>query len=169
MSGKKDEHQRELEALNAFLEGPEVKLSGLRPEMVYDIAAGLEEPEEVAQRYGFEGEDWEKIKSNKAFQVSLSAAVAELEQNGVTFKNKSKLMASELMEHAFRMAKAGDMSPGMLLKLIEMLAKYAGFEPKNEPQAANTGPSFSININVPPDTPAPTIDVTPAQPTIEAS
>ena len=159
---KKQPNETTPKSLETLLALPEPNLSGVSSDMVYHIAMGLEDPADVALRYGFEGQGWEKLKNSKAFQVAVKQAQAELEENGINFKNKAKLMAGDLKEMFFRMAKSGELSPGQAMRFWETLIRVAGLEPKNEPVAADTGAKFSVNINLGSSTPQ-TIDVTAKQ------
>ena len=138
------------------------RLDRITQEMVYHIASGLEDPADVAARYGITGEAWGKIENSKPFQMAVQQAMTELEKDGTTFKNKARLMAGDLKEMFFRMAKSGELSPGQAMRFWETLIRVAGLEPKNEPVAADTGAKFSVNINLGSSTPQ-TIDVTAKQ------
>ena len=140
------------------------RLDSITQEMVYHIASGLEDPADVAARYGITGEAWSRIENSKPFQLAVQQAMAELEKDGTTFKNKARLMAGDLKEMLYRMSKSGELTPMQAMRFWETLIRVAGLEPKNEPVAADTGGKFSvvINLNQPKQDP-PTIDVTPRQ------
>jgi hypothetical protein len=153
----------EVDELEAFLALPDPTTADIPQELIWHIAAGLEDPEIVAKRFGYEGQTWEKLKANKPFQVAVAAQASEFEANGMTFKNKSKLIAADLLERLYALARHRDTSIVQLHDIFKTITKLADLEPKSEKNAAaDTGPRFSININLN-GAPPQTIDITPEQ------
>lgn len=133
-------------------------------EMVAEIAAGLEDPKDIAFRYGIAGQAWTDLQKWVPFQNAVAAQKAEYEKSGFTFKVKAKLLTEDVFEQAYKFAKSSDTSLLQKLEFIKVGAKLADMEPKNTQQAP-AGPGFSITINfAEPQAPKPTtIDITPTQ------
>ena len=115
-------------------------------DLVIALATGLEEPDVVAARYGFEGRDWDQLKKWKPFQAAVQAQIAEFEKNGATFKLKAKALTEDVFEEAYKIARGNDASLLQKLEFIKLGAKLADMEPKANTQVA-AGPGFSISIN----------------------
>lgn len=165
MSQNSKPSNTEVDDLEAFLALPDPTTADVPQELIWHMAAGLEDPEIIAKRYGYEGPTWEKLKAHKPFQVAVAAQASEFEATGMTFKNKSKLIAADLLERLYAMARHRDASIVQVHDIFKTITKLADLEPKPEKNTnADTGPRFSININLNGATAQPTtIDVTPIQ------
>lgn len=154
------EDNRELETWLAL---PEPTTAAIPQELVWHIAAGLENADTIAARFGYEGEVWERLKRHKPFVVAVEQLRAEFESSGFTAKNKFRLMATDLSERLYMMARTNDASVGQVLEIFKTFAKLADLEPKPEKVAQDVGTGFSITINLAgaPAAAPTTIDVTP--------
>lgn len=127
-------------------------------ELILTIAMGMEEPREVAARYGFEGARWDKLKEWKPFRDAVAQKTAELETSGITFKIKAKALTEDVFEDAYKIARSNDATLLQKLEFIKLGAKLGDMEPKTNTQV-QAGPGFSITINLsPPKTEALTVD-----------
>ena len=115
-------------------------------DLVLQLATGLEEPDEVAERYGYTGEKWKQLKNWAPFQQAVRSQIAEFEKNGFTFKLKAKSLTEDVFEDAYRIARSNDATLLQKLEFIKLGAKLADMEPKANTQVA-AGPGFSISIN----------------------
>ena len=127
-------------------------------EMVAEIAAGLEEPKDIAFRYGIVGQGWEELKNWAPFQNAVAAQRAEYEKSGFTFKMKARLLTEDVFDQAYKFAKSTETSLLQKLEFVKVGAKLADMEPKNTAQAAS-GPAFSITINLADQTKPKAIDL----------
>jgi len=118
-------------------------------ELILNIAMGMEDPKEIASRYGFEGLKWEKLQTWKPFTDAVSAKKAELETSGITFKIKAKALTEDVFEDAYRIARGNDASLLQKLEFVKLGAKLGDMEPKTNTQV-QAGPGFSITINLSP-------------------
>lgn len=116
-------------------------------ELILAVAIGLEEPEEIASRYGFVGDRWEKLKNWKPFTDAVAKQRAELEVSGVTFKIKAKALTEDVFEDAYKIARGNDATLMQKLEFIKLGAKLGDMEPKASTQV-QAGPGFSITINL---------------------
>lgn len=116
-------------------------------ELILAIAIGLEEPEELASRYGFQGDRWERLKTWKPFTDAVAKQRSELEQSGVTFKIKAKALTEDVFEDAYKIARSNDATLMQKLEFIKLGAKLGDMEPKASTQV-QAGPGFSITINL---------------------
>lgn len=116
-------------------------------EMILAIAIGMEEPSEIASRYGFEGDRWKALSVWKPFLDAVAKQKAELEQNGITFRIKAKALTEDVFEDAYKIARSNDATLLQKLEFIKLGAKLGDMEPKASAQVAS-GPGFSITINI---------------------
>jgi len=125
-------------------------------ELILTIAMGMEEPREIASRYGFEGARWEKLQQWKPFRDAVAQKVAELETSGITFKIKAKALTEDVFEDAYKIARSNDATLLQKLEFVKLGAKLGDMEPKTNTQAV-AGPGFSITINLSPPKEEPVI------------
>ena len=116
-------------------------------EMVAEIAAGLEDPADIAFRYGFAGQMWQDLKNWVPFQNAVAAQKAEYEKSGFTFKVKAKVLTEDVFEDAYKIARSSETSLLQKLEFVKLGAKLADMEPRPNAQVA-AGPGFSITINL---------------------
>ena len=131
------------------------------PQLVWECAAGLEDPDLIAARFNFTGQKWERLKQWPPFIQAVQQQRAEFERNGMTFRLKAGLMAEEMMSEMFKQAISNDSSILQKLSVFNSLVDVAGLKPDKKAVDANvqTAPKFSITINIPSPTPTPiTID-----------
>lgn len=123
-------------------------LTNIPAELVVACAQGLEDPDELAARFGLTGEPWQKIKESKAFQLAVAAKKAELEKSGWVFRQKASMGAEMVLERVIVDLMSNDTGTNTRLEGLKTLAKLANLEPKEDKGAPAT-PGFQININLP--------------------
>jgi hypothetical protein len=131
------------------------------PQLVWECAAGLEDPDSIAARFNFEGAKWERLKQWPPFIHAVQNQRAEFERNGMTFRLKAGLMAEEMMAQMFKQAISNDSTILQKLSVFNSLVDVAGLKPdkKAVDTTVQSAPKFSITINIPQAGPAPiTID-----------
>ena len=131
------------------------------PQLVWECAAGLEDPVIVAQRFGFEGDKWERLAQWPPFITAVQTQRAEFDRNGMTFRLKAGLMAEEMMSQMFKQTISADSTILQKLSVFNSLVDVAGLKPdkKAADASASAAPKFSITINIPQAGPSPiTID-----------
>ena len=127
------------------------------PQLIWECAAGLEDPDSIAARFGFTDAKWERLKQWPPFIHAVQNQRAEFERNGMTFRLKAGLMAEEMMSQMFKQAIANDTSIMQKLSVFNSLVDVAGLKPDKKAVDTNVqaAPKFSITINIP-QTPGPT-------------
>jgi hypothetical protein len=116
-------------------------------EMVAEIASGLEDPTDIAFRYGIVGEAWRELQKWVPFQNAVAAQKAEFEKTGFTFKVKARMLTEDVFDDAYRIARSNASTLVQKLEFIKVGAKLADMEPKTNQQTV-AGPGFSITINL---------------------
>ena len=129
------------------------------PQLVWECAAGLEDPVSVAARFGFEGDKWERLAQWPPFITAVQNQRAEFERNGMSFRLKAGMMAEEMMSMMFKQAISMDSTILQKLSVFQALTDVAGLKvPKNSDVNTNAAPKFSITINIPQGAQPMTID-----------
>lgn len=127
------------------------------PQLVWECAAGLEEPSVIAERFGFTGLKWERLAQWPPFITAVQQQRSEFERTGVTFRLKAGMMAEELMGKMFQQATGTDTTILQKLSVFNSLVDVAGLKPEKAAKgdAGPQAPKFSITINLPGAAPAP--------------
>lgn len=115
--------------------------------MLLQIATGMEEPEVVAERFGFSAERYQVLSRWPPYMAQLEAKCAELKASGVTFRIQAQFMAEDLARDVYKIAKTAEATFLQKLEAMRTFTKLGDLEPKAG-VVAQTGPAFSITINV---------------------
>lgn len=122
-------------------------------QMLMEIAAGMEEPEHIAQRYGYSVREYQQMAATPYFQQQVVHYEAELRATGVTFARKAAMLAEDLLVDAYKMAKSSD-DHAVVLETAKWLAKMGRLEPvtnqRAESPSGNAGGAavFQLSINL---------------------
>ena len=116
--------------------------------MAYEIACGLEDPAEIAARYGVTPEQWEQLTKHRPFLMAVQRYRKELKESGYTFRTKAHLQAEDLLGTAYLMAKDPNTPSNVRADLIKWTAKVAGLEPDSRTVQGPQGGGFQVNINL---------------------
>lgn len=124
------------------------------PTLPIELALKTATPAELRVEYGYTEEEWDALPRNPAFMKDLAQAVELVRQEGMSFKLKAKLIAEENLKQVWKMIHEshGDVPPVVKAKLIELNARWAGFDPKSNGEGGAGGALVSnalqININL---------------------
>lgn len=124
-----------------------VSFPNVSDEMIASVALGMEDELLVAARHGLSVEEFTELSAQKWFQLKVQVKRAEFEKDGVTFKAKASWMASDLLDQVYVQAASSGASLNQKHDVLKTLIKAGGLEPKEE-KVANTGPAFSISIDL---------------------
>jgi len=102
------------------------KYRHIDPRMIYDLATGMEDPDEVAKRYGFEGEEWEQLAQRPELVREVKQQAAELSKNGTTFKNKARLLTNSMLDDLYKAAMRDDVPVKDKAQALLAVTKLAG-------------------------------------------
>ena len=124
-----------------------VSFPHISDEMVASIALGMEDELIVAARHGFSVEQYQFLEKQKWFQLQIAIKRSEFEKNGVTFKAKATWMAADLLDQVYLSAAGKEATLSQKHEVLKTLIKAGGLEPKEE-KAQNTGPTFTLSIDL---------------------
>lgn len=148
-----------MNALTTFLAGDPKDPTSIAwsPTLPIELALKTASPEELKHEYGYTDEEWAALPKNPVFMRELAGACELVRQEGMSFKLKAKLIAEENLKQVWKMVHAShaDVPAAVKGKLIELTARWAGYDPKTngEGAVAGGGPlqanTLNIQINLP--------------------
>jgi hypothetical protein len=140
-----------MNAISPFLTADSKDPSSLvwPPTLPIELALKTASPADLRVEYGYSTEEWEALRHNQVFLKELAGACELVRQEGMSFKLKAKLIAEENLKEVFRMTRDEKCPPAVRGKLIELTARWAGFDPRtNGEDAANSGALQANTLNI---------------------
>lgn len=137
------------------------------PRMIYEIAAGLEDPVAIAERYGVSREVLEQLWDHPVFQNRRENARQELEAHGHSVRFKAKEVYEMALNRIATDISKDDLPVNVRLDVMKHLAEIADLKPKQNvpaPGAEKFGIQIIVNQQTVVEPPRPdviTVDVTP--------
>jgi hypothetical protein len=119
------------------------------PEMLLDLAAGVEEPVDIAFRYGFTASEFKKLEQSQQFLQEVAQQRAENDRTGVTAQTKAGFMYDMVAERYFMRVMANDVALGALAQAVDTFATLGNRKPKQNMVQAAPGSGFQVIINLP--------------------
>ena len=121
------------------------------PTLLIELALKTASPREIQLEYGYCDEEWEALRTNAVFLKELAGACELVRQEGMSFKLKAKLIAEENLGEVFKLTRDKDCPHAVRGKLIELTARWAGFDPRTNGEDAAGGGALvanSLQINI---------------------
>lgn len=116
------------------------------PTLLVELALKTAEPDLIRQEYGYTVEEWRLLPQNPTFMKELAGMCELVKQEGMSFKLKAKLIAEENLSEVFKLTRDPACPPAVKGKLIELTARWAGFDPRtNGEDAINGGGALQAN------------------------
>lgn len=107
-------------------------------EMMLELAKGLEEPVAIAERYGYTPVQFSSLVEWEPFRKEYERMVNKLESEGVTFRNKAVLYATDLLDRVYAAAKRPDVTLPQLLEAAKYMTKAGDLDPKQSVNITST-------------------------------
>lgn len=140
-------HFADYEETPALVPQVHPKFLDVPAEMVLKIAGGMDDPLDIAKSYGFSAEEFGALCQWEPFQLQVKAKKSELAAGGYTFRVQNAFYAEEVGKKLFMRTHDPELSTTQLLDAYRTFTKFADLEPRPN-QPTQTGPAFSININL---------------------
>lgn len=121
------------------------------PTLPIELALKTATPEEIRQEYGYSQDEWAALPRNPTFMKDLAGACELVRQEGMSFKLKAKLIAEENLKQVWKMIHDNsDKAPPAAVKgkLIELTARWAGFDPRTNGEEGGGGPVNANTLNI---------------------
>lgn len=140
-----------MNALTTFLEADSKDPTSLvwPPTLPVELALKTASPQELRREYGYSDAEWAALRENPVFLKELAGACELVRQEGMSFKLKAKLIAEENLKEVFRLIRDPATPHAVRGKLIEVNARWAGFDPRtNGEDAAGAGALVANSLNI---------------------
>lgn len=115
------------------------------PTLPIELALKTASPAELRVEYGYSPEEWDELGKNKVFLKELAGACELVRQEGMSFKLKAKLIAEENLTEVFKLTRDPTCPPQVRGKLIELTARWAGFDPRTNGEDGGHGGALQAN------------------------
>lgn len=138
-------------ALSTFLERDSKDPTSLvwPPTLPIELALKTATPQQLKEEYGYSDAEWNALPKNPVFMADLASACELVKQEGMSFKLKAKLIAEENLKEAFRMVRDPATPPAVKGKMMEVTARWAGFDPRtNGEESGGGGPVNANTLNI---------------------
>ena len=114
--------------------------------LAVELALNINDAEDIFDQYGYSPDAAAELVENPAFVLLMQQAQRSVVEEGLSFKMKAKLMASELLPYAHDLATDPLISAAVRLQSIQWAAKMAGFEPKEAKDEGKGGTGLVLSI-----------------------
>lgn len=121
---------------------------GYPPTFPIEIALRTSGTRQICEEYGIDEDEWELIRHEPLFLADLKRALEMLQQEGMSFKVKAQLQASEILKTSWRMIHSPDTPPAVRANMISATVRWAGYDQPSQASTGAAGSGFSININL---------------------
>lgn len=120
------------------------------PTLPIELALKTAPPAAIQVEYGYSDADWAALKHNEAFLKELAGACELVRQEGMSFKLKAKLIAEENLKSVWKLihSSTDEVPATVKAKLIELTARWAGFDPRNNGEGDAAGPLNANTLNI---------------------
>lgn len=121
------------------------------PTLPIELALKTASPGELRVEYGYSPTEWDALRTNQVFLKELAGACELVRQEGMSFKLKAKLIAEENLKQVWKMIHDNsDKAPPAVVKgkLIELTARWAGFDPRTNGENGEGGPVNANTLNI---------------------
>lgn len=122
-------------------------LTRTNPNVIVELAMGMEAPLSVLARYGYNPEQAGTLLSNEFIQRQIEAKRAELKSQGIVFKTKALMAAEDILEDVYVEAKMQETPLPQKLDALKFFAKAAGVDQVAQ-TSGGAGGGFNITINL---------------------
>lgn len=118
------------------------------PTLPIELALKTATPSELKNEYGYTDTQWEALRTDPVFLKDLAGACELVRQEGMSFKLKAKLIAEENLKEVFKLTHDPTCPPAVRGKLIELTARWAGFDPRTNGEDGVGGPVNANMLNI---------------------
>lgn len=121
---------------------------GWPPTLPIEIALKTAPLEDIRVEYGYSPAEWLALRDNPQFLKDLTAALAMVREEGMSFKLKARLQAEELLKSSWRLIHAPkeEVPSSVRADLIKATMRWAGYDAKEN--TGGGGNQLAIQINL---------------------
>ena len=114
----------------------------------FEVAMKYEPLATVMERYDVTLEHMMLLKTHKPFLLAVKQFQREIQEQGITFKMKAKMLAEDLIDTAYLMSKDLTTPASVRMDGIKNIVRWAELEPQKNKEDTGSMPTFAIQINL---------------------
>lgn len=114
-------------------------LIGYPPTLPIELALREHTPQQICEAYQIDAEQWDVIRTNPVFVSDLKARMIELQTDGVSFKMKARLQASEYLKKLWQITEDTDNAVAVRTDIMKFIIRAAGLDGSKDQAAAAAG------------------------------
>lgn len=103
--------------------------------LCFELALALDPLEVILERYNVSPAQFEKLKKTPAFMQRVVEYRAEIKAKGLSFREKAKIMAEDLLGTAYELIHHPSTPASVKADLLKAVVKFADLEPKDTKQS----------------------------------
>ena len=143
---------------------PSIRSDKVKAQLAYELAANLMPASEVFKRFGINKGQAKLLLANPQFKTLYAEAKVIWNSSDSAkerLRAKATLMVEDGLLELWQMFHDNDIAPPSRLDAFKQIALVANVTPKGGEAAGDTGPKFSLTINIPrsPDHEAKTVTI----------
>lgn len=117
------------------------------PRLLLDLAIAVEPLAHILPRYGLDEQAYASLLDNALFRKELAMMMRDVQENGATFKAKSRIQAEGYLPVIDELIYNAETPSSIRLQAIQSVVKWGDLEPRPSAQA-NEGPPSTINVQI---------------------
>lgn len=115
----------------------------------FEIALGKRPLNVLLDDFGINADHWRLLCDNRQFKQAVGKELAELRENGVTFKHKAQIMAEDYLLLIDQWIHSSETPLGTKIDLVKSVVGWGDLNPKKaEVAGSGAGTAFNIQINM---------------------
>lgn len=129
----------------------ELDLVHLSPLICMELAAGLNTPEGVREKYNISEEQWLRLKGNPTFVNMMKEATLAFAGDmnaGKRIAKKAEVLLEEALPILYRLMSNPEASTATVIDVVKQLKEIAGIGVRGNAAAAAVGPGFNVQIEI---------------------
>lgn len=116
------------------------------PQLIMDLALGLDDTEAIRVRHGLTEQDLETLYTIPSFKRDIAVLMRELNESGVTFSRKAALQAESYLSTIDAIMLNPNTPAATRVDIFKTVTKFGKLEPKEEKDTGNTN-QVVVNIS----------------------
>lgn len=112
-----------------------------------ELALGMDDPESVFAAYQIDPDAAADLLEHPQFLAILQRVGTEIRENGLSFRQKARAQADDLLAHSYEIATDPHASAAVRADLIKWTAKMAGHEPP-PPKDVGASSAGGLTLNI---------------------
>ena len=117
------------------------------PRLLLDLAIAVEPLTSILPRYGLDGQAYSALLDNVMFRRELAMMMRDVQENGATFKAKSRIQAESYLPVIDSIIYDQETASSTKLQAIQAVVRWGDLEPRPNAQREE-GPAQTLNIQI---------------------